>query len=450
MLSNEKKYEFAVKEELSVNLASENMGVKVFGWNENKAVLEIKVESLSANTEEIDFDSVIQVEMNEDSNELVIELNDPEDIKSFKSKVRLYIPVNSKLQAELGNGSLSLENLKGEIVVETENGAVNASQVDGKINFRTENGVLKLQHCNADMILETENGAIKLLQCDGNIKAQTENGAFKSNNCSGSLQAESENGIVRVTAATFTKAFITTENSGVFYEFDHIEDGQFNFQNQNGKLQLILPDEVPYKIVARNKLGRFHLGLDGDYDQHSEDGVKTVEMVKGSGNVKIELKNENGSINLMKLGARSQKVNIDFTSVSKILDQAMEHLPKEVDQEKIRKKMEKAKEKLKNIKLPDMQKINIKVEKALEEVGKEINDLKIDLSIDELKEKAEEKISDIMGSVKEKYGNEELNQKAKQKVDERSRLKILELLQEGRITADEAECLIKAMEGRND
>jgi SHOCT-like protein len=454
MISHEKKYKFDVKENLSVNLQSENMGVKIIGWSEPKAELEIKIESIASSENDLDFDQIVHAELDEEGNSLEIELSDPEDITNYKSKVRLYIPHVSSIKAELENAGLLVENLQGDQEAETENGSIHFDHVNGSLKLTTENGAIKLHNCNGDVELESENGAIKMNSCEGNIKAQTENGVLKSTKGKGTLEFESENGMARVTGAAYSKAFITSENGGIFYEFDVIEAGQFNFQNQNGKLQLGIPDELPYKITASNQLGRFHIGLEGNYDQSSSDEGKTIEMIKGSGNVKIDLKNEHGSINLMKPGTRSQSIKVDFSSVSKILDKAMEHLPKEVDQKKIREKMEKAKVKLQNIKipdikLPDMEKINLKVEKALDDVGRELKDLKVEFSIDDIKEKAEEKISDIMGNVKDKFGADELKQEEKSRVDERSRMKILELLQDGKITADEAERLIQAMEGRN-
>ena len=449
MITYEKKYKFDVSEKLSVNLSSENMGVKIYGWNEPRVELEVKIESLVGNEQELDFEQIVQAEFDEENNALTIELNDPEDLKNYKSKVKLYIPHISAIKAELENAGLLIENLQGDQIAKTENGSMILDHVNGSLKLSAENGAIKLNNCNADADLETENGAMKLSGCEGNIKAQTENGVFKSSMCKGTLEMESENGMVRITGAAFSKAFITTENGGIFYEFDQIEEGQFNFQNQNGRLQLIIPDELPYQITASNKLGRFHIGLEGDYDQSSADGCKTIEMIRGSGNVKINLKNENGSINLVKQGAKTHNINIDFSSVTKILDKAFEHLPKEVNQEKIRLKLEKAKDKLQNMKLPNMEEINLKVEKVLDEVDRELNDLKIDLSINGIREKTEEKISDIVENVKEKFGNNELNREEKRRVDEQSRLKILELLQEGKITADEAERLIQAMEGRS-
>ena len=180
MITHEKKYTLDVKENLLVNLESGNMGVKIIGWNEPKAELEIKIEALTASEQELDFDQIVRAELDDESNTLDIELTDPEEIKSFKSKVRLYIPHVSSVKAELENAGLVMENLQGDQVVETENGSIQLDHVNGSLKIATENGVIKLLNCNADAELESENGAFKLSACEGNIKAQTENGVFKN------------------------------------------------------------------------------------------------------------------------------------------------------------------------------------------------------------------------------------------------------------------------------
>ena len=73
-------------------------------------------------------------------------------------------------------------------------------------------------------------------------------------------------------------------------------------------------------------------------------------------------------------------------------------------------------------------------------------------SSSEFKEQTEEKINEgiskVVQEVHERVKDRELTDNERTKVDERSRLKILQMLADGKITADEAEKLITAMEGR--
>ena len=72
-------------------------------------------------------------------------------------------------------------------------------------------------------------------------------------------------------------------------------------------------------------------------------------------------------------------------------------------------------------------------------------------SSSEFKEQTEEKInkgiSKVVQEVHERVKDRDLTDNERDKVDKRSRLKILQMLADGKITADEAEKLITAMEG---
>ena len=128
----------------------------------------------------------------------------------------------------------------------------------------------------------------------------------------------------------------------------------------------------------------------------------------------------------------------------------MENIPDEYfDKEKIIKKIEKAKKKIKNIKMPDMKHIMAEV---MTEVKDDIKNVYATVSSEEFKEKAEQKINEgiskVMEKVQEKVKEQPLTEQERDEVNERSRLKILQMLQGGKITADEADRLIEAMEGR--
>jgi len=107
--------------------------------------------------------------------------------------------------------------------------------------------------------------------------------------------------------------------------------------------------------------------------------------------------------------------------------------------------MEKAKESLKNIEIPDVGEIMVDVQNKMKDVMEKF-------SSDEFKEQTEEKINEgiskVVQEVHERVKDRDLTENERTKVDERSRLKILRMLSDGKITAEEAEKLITAMEGK--
>ena len=86
------------------------------------------------------------------------------------------------------------------------------------------------------------------------------------------------------------------------------------------------------------------------------------------------------------------------------------------------------------------------------DVQNKMKDVMEKFSSDEFKEQTEEKINEgiskVVQEVHERVKDRDLTENERTKVDERSRLKILQMLSDGKITADEAEKLITAMEGK--
>ena len=128
----------------------------------------------------------------------------------------------------------------------------------------------------------------------------------------------------------------------------------------------------------------------------------------------------------------------------------MDSIPEEYfDKEKFIKKIEKAKKKIRNIKMPDMKNI---MSEVMEDVQDNIKNVYTTVSSEEFKEKVEEKVNDgiskVMEKVQEKAKEQSLSEQESDEIEERSRLKILQMLADGKITTDEADRLIEAMEKR--
>ncbi len=446
MINLEKTYEFETKHDLVVEFESENFGLKVIGWEKETSEFFIKLDFEQDDEKEVKIEDIVEAKYIGKKNTLSIELNELENIRHISSQLELRVPHVTKIIGESENGSISIENRHAVQTITTENGVIKMDHVNGELICETENGAIKLLDCNGNTNLKTENGAVKMKNCEGDIILRSENGSPKIIDCKGNLDLINENGAVRVLKAEFAKASITNQNGSIYYEFTPIEKGQFKFENKHGKIHLIIPEEVPYKIEAINKLGRFHVGLKGDYNG-LEQGLnigneKKLNMVQGSGKVEISAKNQMGSINLMNHPMKGGNFKFDMSFMSDIMD----NIPEEYfDKKKIIKKIEKAQKKIKNINMPDMKNIMTEV---MEDVQDNIKNIYTTVSSEEFQEKVEEKISDGISKVMEKAKEQSLSEQEQNEVDERSRLKILQMLADGKITADEAEKLIAAMEGR--
>jgi len=448
MVNMEKTITVDVKSDLQLTFNAENMGVSIEGGEEDVCEVHIKIKG-DGSIEEEELNSIVQVDYDEEKNEISMNCEEPDGLRHAKYSVKVTVPKVCEVRANTENGPVSLKNLHGIQEIHSENGPCKLADIDGDIVIEIENGPVAIMNCLSEVEITSENGPIKMVEISGDAVIKSENGPVKISKCKGKIDITTENGMIRMLDCDFDAADVKTENGAIYYEFLPIEAGSFNFKSENGRITLVIPEEVPIDLTAKNQFGKVHMGLSGDYENRTEDEFKVFEMVKGSGKVDIKVENEHGSIRLIPNKQEFKEFDISF--VGDILEGALPSISKE-KMDKMKKKLDKVKIKMENLNLPDMSKLP-DIEKIVEKVETEVKKVMNKMGEEDfLKEKATQikvEISDAVGKVHKKMVEKELSPKEKSVVDERSRIKILELLEKGIINAEEAERLINAMEGKN-
>ena len=428
------------RSELRLNLESENVGFNVQGYDKEETALDVSLELKGDIPDNLTLDDLLKTDYNRKKNELSITLELPNNIHTIKAHIEILVPRKTTLVSKLSNGGLRLEELVGNHDLESRNGSIRVENNQGSLACKTRNGALKIEKCNGDIEASSKNGSITIRISEGRMNIDGENGSCKISRCKGTLALNLENGPILIIEGGFESADLKNNNGSMYYEFLPTEKGKYSFMNKNGKIRLIIPEEIEFAIRAENHLGNFRIGLDGDYDRQKTTDGQTIEMVNGSGNVKIDIKNKLGSIQLMKEPIQKD-TRMDFTSFGDYISDVFENIPFEEGIEQAKKAFSKAKDHIKNMNYDFSQTF----EKTMETLEK--NKDKIKAKIDEeIKDKkhAEElkkKFKETMESVKEafhKHGEQ------KESMSE-SRMKILDMLEKGTISSDEAERLLKAL-----
>lgn len=394
----------------------------------------------------------------------VIELEDiPEIADGFlsggRSQVRIYIPAGVSLEAESDNLPLTLAGLSCQIKVQNENGPVIVS------------------NCYGDIELENENGPIKLHNCEGNLVLTQENGPVSGEALSGeSLKVETENGAIKIRSASYLNASVTSENGMIYYETLPIDGGSLNFATENGVVHLVLPEGFDFELQAETETGALKCHLDADV--RNEAGVYVIR--KGEGKNQIRIKTENGVIKIgsdgymnlsflrlklaeLKETILNSKTLDDKAKAQKVLKSVIEALEKaaeKIPEAKIRETIKTASDKLQaTVENFDVGETKDKVVSGVEKIGEEVSNslreflLKVKYtepgqkfrSFDFHKEFGN--VKDYIGRVIDTELKPYLGKRGRDlgEVGERSRIKILEMLESGKITAEEAERLLKAI-----
>lgn len=359
--------------------------------------------------------------------------------------------------------------------MDIENYPTNLVGVNVNLKLISENAPVSISNCNGDKHVESENGPVRVHNSQGDLYVKLENGPFSAEALSGeALHLESENGPLKVRLANFPKVDISTENGSIYYETLPVESGDFKFETENGIVHLVLPLDFDFELTAKTESGQLksHLDIPVNYDG------ECYCILNGNGSTKILVETENGTIKLsndshLNLGFIKDKLeqlkeaiakantNEEKEKVMELMDKVIEYLNRaanSISEVKVKDKVGAAISKLKAFgdKL-DFDEAKDKVMNNLEDIGTQIQDgLKegikgIKIGIDEVKGKhIHENVHEYMHRVMDSpfikpFRGKELKNKEKEEVADRSRLKILEMLESGKITAEEAEKLLKAI-----
>ena len=356
----------------------------------------------------------------------------------------------------------------------TDNYPVNFDNLKNKLKVLNENGPIYLQNCKGDMHLESENGLIRLSNCEGDIFAKLENGPFSASKISGkSLHLENENGPLKLHLASFPEVNLYSENGPLYFETVPLENGNFQLKSENGSINLILPNNFDFTLEATTQWGRIKTNFDlpiqvrdNTYTMINGNGTVTIKAITDNGTIKINAENrpnldfvknkfEQIRIALFKVNSEEEKQKV-VEMVNKVVAY-INNIAGSIKEENIKEKLTTSTAKLKElVENFDFRATNDKVLKNLEDIGSQIQDA-LKEGIKNLKENMydfkkhhfhTESLTDYIKKIidshqiKSYLGGEH---KKKESSTDLSRMKILEMLEAGKITAEEAERLLKAI-----
>jgi len=376
-----------------------------------------------------DLNTLIRSEYNQEANTLKIEVGFDDFLKALNSAfgMGMFRAVKSNVKV--------LCPRESQINAYTENGSVVVNSINGNHTLKSENGAIKAYEIIGNLICSTENGKIALDMITGDLKITTENGKIETRNCNGEkMKCYSENGKIEIMCNRYANASAETENGGVFYEFVSLDEGNFSFRSSNGKITIIIPDDIPVDIDAKTNMGKINTAIEGQIELTKKNLKQKLKLKRGEGTVKILVENDNGSIHLTRDKEKKDKSSANFDIFGSVED-AISNLNIEINSEKIREKIEKAREKVEKLRELNLGEM---VERTVNDVGKEI-----EKGLNS--EKAREfkiKINEIKDRIVDKFKTPE----ASDEVKEQSKMKILSMLENGKITVEEAERLLSAIE----
>jgi DUF4097 and DUF4098 domain-containing protein YvlB len=137
------------------------------------------------------------------------------------------LKLRKELKANTTNGSITMEELEGNVYVETTNGRITLQQIRGDAELRSTNGSLRAEEIKGNVTAETTNGEIVAEQVDGSLKAHSTNGRIIADEVKGELRADT------------TNAGVTAEST--------VMGGDWELETTNGRIEVRLPQNASFR-----------------------------------------------------------------------------------------------------------------------------------------------------------------------------------------------------------
>ncbi len=423
-------YSVAILDGASIEIEIENSPLSIRQSEDSE--LKMTVESTLSNPDQIEkFKNIA------DPTELLKEIFNVSGLKSSKVTVEID---EDELEPYMERGwnrnfHFTIEVPKNsKILAENENGPLDVQNIEQEISLTTENGPIRVKDCSGVLYLQAENGPVDVSEHNGNISVQMENGPVKVNDCKGNeITIEIENGPVVFKNSEFPTVNIKGENGPTRVDIPQLESGDYNVETEHGSIQINIASGNHYDITAENEIGAIILQLSQTsqiLENEQDEDSKRVHIKEGEGNLKINIKSETGTIKVKDESSSDQEFRFEFKGIPTDFNEEISNIT--------------------NFATNLANQISQSVSVALGKVVKKINvpDMERKLDIERVSEKIQKMGEKIQKAVDPDFEIPEPPEPPDVHEKE-GKLKILELLEKGKITADEATMLLGALKSKD-
>ncbi len=450
------------KPNLKFKLTAESIPIKIKGTDENSVQMSFQ----NHNNENTSFEKIkgnVNYSYNEENNALTLEIEDQDSMMEGIS-LNLKIPKQTEMKIKTENSPIQLKYLEGFQQIKCENSPIIAKEINGQIIVSTENGPINLRKCTGNFDInsenapinieestgenfkiETENGPINLRKCAGNFFIKSENGPIKLEESIGdNYKIETENGGVKSKTNSFLSGNIKCENGKILFDTSKTKEGNFSLESSNGNTVIIVNKDKKINLDAQTNYGALNIDLDGKITKNSTNDKKNIKVEQENAKINISAKSEYGAISTNE--DENFSFSFDSNNFKSYINGYMKMVHNLIGNEHLKDfvnvfsaKENKAKDKTKE----KVSKIVIKVK---DEIEKNLPNKKIIIDGKDISQA----IKDKLEKVTEKLQKEE---KQPEKVEEPSsgenfseaRMKILQMLDEKKITVEQAVKLLDAL-----
>ena len=104
------------------------------------------------------------------------------------------VPKQYSLDLNTAGGSIEVDDLNGEVKVETSGGSLSLGRIEGPVTGRTSGGSIELRQAKGNISVHTSGGGIRVGEVSGDVDVETSGGSIDVDGAAGNLRAHTSGG----------------------------------------------------------------------------------------------------------------------------------------------------------------------------------------------------------------------------------------------------------------
>jgi DUF4097 and DUF4098 domain-containing protein YvlB len=256
-----------------VDLETFDGSIEVHSWDRNE--VEIEVEKRAMEQSVVDEMKVVAEQQ---GNKILFKVSRPSRYESHgiqigvnfgpSARLRVALPRQSQLSAKSEDGSITVEDVSGRIVLTTSDGSVRATRLAGDITVRSGDGAIRMDGVEGKLDFETDDGSIS-----GEAKPTA-------------LRARTGDGSVRIEVQRDSKM-----------------DTDWDVQTSDGSVVITLPTDFNGEIDAESRDGSVRASHPAIKEERREgedrdDRRRALKATLGAGGKVFRVRTGDGSIRI--------------------------------------------------------------------------------------------------------------------------------------------------------
>jgi DUF4097 and DUF4098 domain-containing protein YvlB len=178
---------------------------------------------------------------------------------------------------------------------------------EAELQLRTQTGLVYVEQVMGDMTLQSVAGDIHLKEVSGYIVVRTTGGSLVCTQCAGKLDFNSVSGNAQVLQPGLTNVTLFTMSGNILFDGDFIRTGIYTMKSGKGTVEVHFSGSDSFDLKARTATGTVDNQAEA-YLKPDSHGVRHIASkftkglfgTVGSGLAKVELSSYSGTIRILK------------------------------------------------------------------------------------------------------------------------------------------------------